>query len=1437
MKSARITLLFSLICIFAFTPAAYAVDGCSAAGFKVAPTINLEATPFGMAVADFDADGHLDLVVAPNSSIGEIIVLLGRGGTQRFGSPTNFPAGGVARRLSAGDFNGDGKPDLAVSLDNFSGPSRKLSILLNDGTGKFGTPSIIDLAGDPIVPVLSDLNNDGKLDIVTGLSTGGIDGKVAILLGNGNGGFSEAANSPFSTGSDNPGAVSVGDFNEDGKRDLAVPGSFGVLSILLGDGTGGFAAGVNTTTNGSTLSFLVADFNADTHLDVLMGNRMLLGTGTGSFGAPTTVALPADSGAGFAVDVNNDNHLDVVAASIGGLTIVLGDGTGALFPGKSYTSGFTIFGALSAFGVPGDFNEDGKIDLAAVQSRGVGILDGDGTGAFNDALSYAVSAMFPSYLVAADFNNDAKQDFAILSSHPAFLNGSKMEVALGDGSGGFTQKSVSNFGTSTPGAIATADFNGDGKLDMAVTQPAAGKVLILLNDGTGGFPVAAFNAPGISVGFQPSVIEAGDFNNDTKADLVVIVPVSNTLLVLLGDGSGGFASVFGGSLVGVSSSADIAIGDFNADGKSDLAVTRSDIGLVNVLHGDGAGHFSSIATPSITGTPSSVVVKDLNGDGKPDIAVSTVTFEGGIRQTYITVLINNGASGFNPSTNYPTDEAGVLGVGDFNNDNHPDLAATTNDGIVVLTNKGNGEFSAPIYLSSGSNSTYLVINDFNNDGKDDALISNQSGNSVALLLNNFIASLPCLSIDDVTVTETDSGTVDATFTVTMSRPSEETVRVNYFITPFSFSFNEPPATKGADFENVSGTVVFVPGGTTQTVTVRVIGDVMDEFDQYFRVVLTTPINAAISDGKGLGKITDNDAPATVSINDTTVVEGTLTQNSASFTVSLNGQSEKPITLQLTREAGTATPNTDFENFGTDTLQFPAGTTSKTYLIPIIQDNAFEPDETFFVNLINPTNATIADGQGQGTITNDDSQPTITIANSSRTEGASGTSGNATFDVKLSNPSYQTITVAFGTADGTATAGSDYAATSGTVTFNPGETTKSAAVEVLGDNVDEVNETYFVNLTNPTNATIATAQGAGTILDDDGPTVSIGDASITEGNSGTKNLTFTVTLSAPSVQAVLLNYGTTAGTATPSFDFLPVFSSTVFIPAGSTSATFNIRIIGDFDIESDEQFTVNLQFPSNATIADGQATGTILNDDSHGKLQFSSETFSAPEDFGGVVVTVNRVDGATDAVTVDFATSSGTATAPADYPETTGTLTLNHGETSKSFFISFVKDNLFEPEETLTVTLSNPTGGATLGTPTSATLTIKTPNLFLALEEAALDPNQVAAFDAMLMLRDPFPVINPVNLLFGQQTDRNTRVVVFVTNLQLAPGDAASILRVNLVAGNGQSFDLGAEDVKLTPVSNLSQVTFRLPDNLAPGVCSIKIKAHNQESNQGNIRIQ
>jgi hypothetical protein len=1435
-----------LICACAlaliFAPATYAVDGCSAASFKVATRIDLQSTPFSIVVADFNTDGHLDLAASPSNGSREVIVLLGKGGTDKFGPPTSFPAGGDPLRMAAGDFNGDGKPDLAVSLDSFSvSPAHRLSILLNDGTGKFAAPIPIDLLGDPTLPVVGDINNDGKLDIVTALFTGSNAAPVAVLLGNGSGGFTNAPNSPFSTFSVDAGAVVIGDFNEDGKRDLALPGtSSGLVDILLGDGAGGFTPTPSINAGGFGFTLTGADFNGDGHLDLLSIDRMLLGNGNGAFAAPITVPLPENVSASFAGDVNGDNHLDVLAAGPGGTTIMLGDGAGNLVRGKSYTAGFTIFGGLSSFGGLGDFNEDGKVDIAAVQNLGIGILDGDGTGAFHGALRYESNGPDPREMVVADFNNDGKQDFATIA--PSLLGndfgGSRVEVALGDGNGGFTRKSISSFGTvSRVAGIATADFNNDGKFDLAVTRQADRRITILINDGTGGFPTNGTSAPDFAVNFQPSVIRTGDFNNDNKADLIAATQSSTNYVVLLGNGSGGFTIVNDPPFSGTNSFfEDISIADFNADGKSDFAIGRSDTSLIRVFLGDGTGQFTPTFTLTLLDLPVALVAKDLNGDNKPDIAVTTLGAQA------LNVFINNG-SGFQPRVTYESETAGMIAVGDFNNDNQPDLAISGGaglvnndvDGISVFTNKGNGEFNTPITISAGVRSSHAAVGDFNGDSKADVLISEPGAYTVGVLLNNFTAAQPCLSVNDATVTEVDAGTNNATFTVTLSAVSAQTVRANYFVKPGS---GASPATKGADFENVSGTVTFAPGETTQTINIPVKGDLTDEPDQFFFVVLTTPINAVISDAKGLGTIVDNDAPATISINDVTVVEATnFPQSSATFTVSLNAPSEKPITVQFSHEPGTAT-SADYSGFS-GTVEFPVGTASKQIFISITMDNVFEPDETFFINLSNPSNATIADGQGKATITNDDPQPAITIGSSNRAEGAAGTSGNSTFQVTLSNPSYQTITVAYATANGTATAGSDYTATSGTVTFNPGDTTKSIAVEVLGDNVDETAETYVVNLSSPTNATISTAQGTGTILDDDGPTISIGNASVVEGNPGSQNnAVFTVTLSAPTVESVAVNYTTADVTANNGIDYQRVFSNTLVIPAGATTGTLNVRVFGDFAIEADETFTVSLQFASNATIAPGQGTGTgtIVNDDSNGKLQFSSAAFSAVESAGGVVVTISRVEGATGTVKVDFATSDGTAVAGSDYPATTGTVTFNQGEISKAIFITFVNDNVLEGDEALNLTLSNPTGGAILGTPVTAALTIKALPLLLALEESAADPNQVAALDSLLFLRDPFSVLRPFDV-FNQGPDRNTRLVVYVSNLRFAQGDASSSVKINLVDANGQPFEVGAEDVRALPLVSFMQVQFRLPDTLAPGVCNIKIKANDQESNVGTMRIK
>jgi hypothetical protein len=212
-----------------------------------------------------------------------------------------------------------------------------------------------------------------------------------------------------------------------------------------------------------------------------------------------------------------------------------------------------------------------------------------------------------------------------------------------------------------------------------------------------------------------------------------------------------------------------------------------------------------------------------------------------------------------------------------------------------------------------------------------------------------------------------------------------------------------------------------------------------------------------------------------------------------------------------------------------------------------------------------------------------------------TEGNTGTV-NAVFTVTLSTVSGQAVTVNYATANGTAVAPADYTATSGTLTFAAGVTTQSITVPVVGDTLDEANETFVVNLSGATNATIADSQGVGTITDNDAtPSLVINNVSVTEGNTGTQNAVFTVTLSAASGQTVTVNYATANGTATAGSDYVARSGTLTFNP-GTTTQTIPVTVNGDTVVEANETFVVNLSGATNATIADSQGVGTIVNND-------------------------------------------------------------------------------------------------------------------------------------------------------------------------------------------------------------------------------------------------
>ncbi|MGH9766058.1 MAG: SBBP repeat-containing protein [Blastocatellia bacterium] len=352
-----------------------------------------------------------------------------------------------------------------------------------------------------------------------------------------------------------------------------------------------------------------------------------------------------------------------------------------------------------------------------------------------------------------------------------------------------------------------------------------------------------------------------------------------------------------------------------------------------------------------------------------------------------------------------------------------------------------------------------------------------------------------LSIDDVTVTEGTNPA--AVFTVTLNFPGG----FRDFNTTVDYATSNGTASAPGDYTQSSGTLTFRAGASpaTMTISIPIVDDSVFEGTETFTVTLsnpttTSPFPISISRGSGICTIFDNEpAPPnspTLSISDVTVTEGNAGTTNAVFTVSLSAASNLGVTVNFATADGTATVADNDYNSTSGTLTFSPLVTTMTISVVIVGDTRVEGGENFFVNLSNPSAATIADGQGVCTIIDDDAAaptlPSLVISDVTVAEGNVGMM-NATFIVNLSPvPATSPVTVNFATADGAATvADNDYIGASGTVTFLPGDSFgKVVTVRVVGDARGEGTENFFVNLSNPSGATIADGQGVGTIIDDD-----------------------------------------------------------------------------------------------------------------------------------------------------------------------------------------------------------------------------------------------------------------------------------------------------------------------------------------------------------------
>lgn len=408
-------------------------------------------------------------------------------------------------------------------------------------------------------------------------------------------------------------------------------------------------------------------------------------------------------------------------------------------------------------------------------------------------------------------------------------------------------------------------------------------------------------------------------------------------------------------------------------------------------------------------------------------------------------------------------------------------------------------------------------------------------------------------------------------------------------------------------------------------------------------------------------------------------------------------------------------------------------------------------------------------------------PTLTISDVTVTEG-SGAS-QAVFDVTLSEFFGQIVQVDYATANGSATSGSDYAATSGTLTFDPANslTTQQVSVPLSGDCLIEGDETFNVNLSNAVNGSIIKSVGVGTMLNDDLPgTLQLSAATFSAGeNAGTAIIT--VTRSGGTGAGVSVSYVTSNGTATPQ-DYAPA-SGTLTFDCQETSKTFVVTLADDTLDEADETVNLKLTNPTGGATLGAQtdAVLTIVDDDTAGTVQLSAANFTVAEAAGAATITITRTGGAASGVTVKYATSNGTAQAGPDYTITTGTASFGAGDTTQTFTIPISSDNLPEPGgETILLTISNPTGGAVIGAPAAAVLTIQ--------------DDDGAGFDAP---GDPLPATAETSdqkagsvLIFPFYSSNITRPSLENTRLNLTNADSSRAAYVHLffIESGGQVAD-------------------------------------------------
>lgn len=623
--------------------------------------------------------------------------------------------------------------------------------------------------------------------------------------------------------------------------------------------------------------------------------------------------------------------------------------------------------------------------------------------------------------------------------------------------------------------------------------------------------------------------------------------------------------------------------------------------------------------------------------------------------------------------------------------------------------------------------------------------------------------------------------------VTLSAPSAETVTV-------AVASSDGTATVGdGDYSAVSTNVVFNPGETVKSFSVPLNNDALQEGEETFVMTLSSPTNVLLgSQATATGVIIDDDVtsvqfqPSALTVSEA--------DGQAALKVTLSKAAVFSITVNYATSDGSAVSSGALVDYSaaSGTVTFNPGELSHTIVVPIADDGLHESTESFSVILSNvaPGSVALSTLNGTANVTVNDDDPAPVAGFSSDAYSVVENAGVADITVVLSNGSSSVVTVDYASANGVALAGSDYTTATGTLTFAPGEVSKSFSVTIVNDSLNELEEALTLRLRNPQNAALSpTSSVPLSILDDDAePTVQFAAPAFTRGEGG-GDAVIEVVLNGPAGRLVSVDYATSDGTGVEGEDYASAAGTLLFAP-GETSQTFEISLLDDIFDEEDETVNIALSNPAEAALG-GQSLATLTiddNDPAFPRVGFTATEYTVTEgaEFANVDVVLNS--DRKYAVSVQYIVTDGTATDGSDFTASSGVVTFAAGEVTKTLNIPVMDDSTLEEDETISLLLSNPVNGV-LDARSAATLTIQDNEEVdepIAPTVNFGDLNYTVSEDAgkaLIEIKLSISSTISTSVQLGAQDDTATAEADYQFSAQtvvFAPGEVAKVVEISIV---------------------------------------------------------